>query len=266
MSFETFKKYLSKIPTNVRIDFSGMSEPWLNKNCTKMLLEAHKRGFKIAVYTTCIGMTKKDFKRIRDIPFDIFVVHLPDAENRTKICINKKYLSVLEEICKNPPKKIKFIFYFSIHPQVQIILQKYKISSEDATSWLMGRAGNIHEYSKFSNKKEDLFCLGGDKLDHNVLLPNGDVILCCMDYSLTHRLGNLLRQDYHSIFKTTEFYRIKKSLKTGGKGTICMSCEMAIKRWSIQYLVYLLSTIKIFNSLKKIAILKIIGKRILSDS
>ena len=38
MSFDIFKKCLDKIPKTVRIDFSGMAEPWLNADCTKMVL------------------------------------------------------------------------------------------------------------------------------------------------------------------------------------------------------------------------------------
>jgi len=33
--------------------------------------------------------------------------------------------------------------------------------------------------------------VGQDRIFRNVLLPNGDVVLCCMDYGLDHILGNL---------------------------------------------------------------------------
>ena len=31
---ENFKRIVDKLPSHVRIDFSGMSEPWANPNCT----------------------------------------------------------------------------------------------------------------------------------------------------------------------------------------------------------------------------------------
>jgi adenine C2-methylase RlmN of 23S rRNA A2503 and tRNA A37 len=34
LSFKNFKKCIDKVPSSVRIDFSGMAEPWLNKDCT----------------------------------------------------------------------------------------------------------------------------------------------------------------------------------------------------------------------------------------
>ena len=38
-----------------------------------------------------------------------------------------------------------------------------------------------------------------EKLYHNVVLPNGDVSLCCMDYGLEHIIGNLLDQEYEDV-------------------------------------------------------------------
>ncbi len=65
LTFDTYKKCLSKIPKDTKIVFSGMSEPWLNKNCTEMILYTYKKGYKkISVFTTCVGMTMEDFNDI----------------------------------------------------------------------------------------------------------------------------------------------------------------------------------------------------------
>ena len=45
--------------------------------------------------------------------------------------------------------------------------------------------------------KRPVGCL--EKLYHNVVLPNGDVSLCCMDYGLEHIIGNLLDQEYEDV-------------------------------------------------------------------
>ena len=37
MSIETFKKCIDSLPDDIRIDFSGMAEPWLNSACSEML-------------------------------------------------------------------------------------------------------------------------------------------------------------------------------------------------------------------------------------
>ncbi len=56
-----------------------------------------------------------------------------------------------------------------------------------------------------------------ENLYHSVLLPNGDVTLCCMDYSLSEILGNLYTQEYDDIMpkKNTTY-------------DICSRCENGV--------------------------------------
>jgi hypothetical protein len=72
-----------------------------------------------------------------------------------------------------------------------------------------------------------LTCYSSPFYDRNVLLPNGDVVLCCMDYNLKHIVGNLLEQDYEDIFKNQVFLDIialnEKPEFT--KCSICKSCD-----------------------------------------
>ena len=60
MSFDTFKKCLSTIPKSVIISFAGYTEPWLNPDCSKMVLHAYENGYTIEVFTTLVGMNQED--------------------------------------------------------------------------------------------------------------------------------------------------------------------------------------------------------------
>ena len=79
---------LVKLPRNTRIDFSGMSEPWANPECTSMLEEVLYMGFKVAIYTTLYGMT--DPERVRKVleahpnQVEVIMLHLPDAKGNMK--------------------------------------------------------------------------------------------------------------------------------------------------------------------------------------
>ncbi len=59
----------------------------------------------------------------------------------------------------------------------------------------------------------------------NVLLPNGDVVLCSQDYSLRYVLGNLLEQNYHSLFTGEEFVRIIQGKNDDNANSLCRQCE-----------------------------------------
>jgi hypothetical protein len=72
-----------------------------------------------------------------------------------------------------------------------------------------------------------LTCRSTPFYDRNVLLPDGSVVLCCMDYNLKHIIGNLLTQSYKQIFegeKLAEIIKINESPEFD-KCSICKSCE-----------------------------------------
>jgi adenine C2-methylase RlmN of 23S rRNA A2503 and tRNA A37 len=58
--FDRFKKVADKLPQWVDIHFSGMSEPYASKDCTKMIKYAIDKGHKISVYTTLVGANAED--------------------------------------------------------------------------------------------------------------------------------------------------------------------------------------------------------------
>jgi hypothetical protein len=192
-----------------------------------MVLYAHKKGHKINVYTTLIGMKQEDFDLLKQIPFQRFWLHLPSANNEEKILVDEKYLSLLKNVydfLEATKDSINVSYHFrgkQVHPAVKNILGK-SIERRNLTT----RADNIviKEVSAPARKKGVLAC--ERSLYSNVLLPNGEVILCCMDYGLKHVLGNLLKDDYVSLFKGDEFLKVKKGLRDESLDILCRYCDM----------------------------------------
>ena len=224
MSFQTFKTCIDKLPKDVRIDFSGMAEPWLNKEATKMLLYAYKSGFgNIAVYTTCVGMTLQDVGKIKNIPYSVFMVHLADADGNAKILITKEYLNVLTAIKNSGIHNIKYMTMGKLHPKL-----KAQFDGLLKEIPMLSRGGNLDDSIAKVTKRGSIECIAG--LQHNVLLPNGDVILCCMDYGLKHKIGNLLTDQYKDLFSSKEMkVVINKLSDTDAGDLICRHCEYAIE-------------------------------------
>lgn len=221
MSEDNFLKCLRKIPGNVEILFAGMAEPWLNPDATLMLLHSHASGHRVGVYTTCAGMTLKDVEYISHIPFLHFCLHLPDAGGLMKFKVTHEYLEVLKACLKIPGRNMMCIG--DVHPLVKEITGPI----EDSSKTLISRAGNLKTLA-ITPKKGRLECSAmSSKMDHNILLPNGDVLICCMDYSQQHVIGNLLEMEYEELFKTDEYHRIKQGLIDENSNIICRSCEIA---------------------------------------
>jgi FkbM family methyltransferase len=232
MTLENFKMIIDKLPKEVRITFSGFTEPWLNKNCTDMLLYAYEQGHPISAFTTGIGMTVEDIDRIKHIPFNEgpnggFCLHVPDEERIAKHPITKRYIEVLERF-KEVQHEIKGFYLMSMGP----VMERIRHIFPDAhTPEMWSRAGNLlgeaiikPELNKIKDRFKDkgftdkpLTCGCDEKLYHNVVLPNGDVSLCCMDYGLKQIIGNLYTQEYDNIVP-----------KPKSCFLLCQSCENGI--------------------------------------
>ena len=215
MTLDEFKFMIDKVPSEVRITFAGFTEPWLNKNCTDMLLYAHEKGHPISVFTTGVGMKPEDVERLADIPYagmpnGGFTLHLPDKERLAKHPVNENYIKVIEKF-KELEHRIQNFYTMSMAPEIHEDIAH--IYSEAVVPAFWNRAGNLigeammkpelYEVedrvmsAPISDDPRTCGCI--EDLYHNILLPNGDVSLCCMDYSLEFILGNLKYQNYDDI-------------------------------------------------------------------
>lgn len=223
MTFDTFKACLDKVPTYVEILFAGMAEPWINVACTKMLLYAWERGHPLAVYTTCSGMTLTDVDQFKNIPFIHFCIHLPDALGQMRMQVTNEYLEVVR-MCKRTIDNSNFVVYGPLQADVKKFLGR---DLPDSSLGLISRAGNLPSRA-IVPKTGPLHCPAcGPELNHNILLPNGDVALCCMDYGLDHVIGNLVHQDYEDLFKSEAYQRAMRGLKDDTIDIKCRHCEIS---------------------------------------
>jgi len=66
------------------------------------------------------------------------------------------------------------------------------------------------------HEDENRTCGCVEHLYHNVMLPNGDISLCCMDYGLDQILGNLYEKSYESIIPNAmQTYKLCKYCENG---------------------------------------------------
>lgn len=207
MSFELFKTCIDKMPCETDVHFSGMCEPWQNPACTEMLFYAYNRGHRIHVFTTLQGMNDNDYKELKRLSFETFIIHIPDLEGNSHFIIDEKYLHLLRLILLDAAAGSFRVSSFSCHGSIHTKVKDLVLSSGiKVSSSLFDRAGNVqateiqHMVEPRRGKIICKWCNGID-LDKNVLLPDGTVLLCCMDYGIRYPLGNLMIQSYEEISK-----------------------------------------------------------------
>ena len=214
LSLDNFKIAVDKMPKDIRVTFAGFTEPWLNPKTTEMLLYAHENGHPVSVFTTGIGMSLDDIERIKGVPFagnpnGGFVLHLPDQERKAKHPITDRYIKVIERFGEvhSQIQNFTLMCMGTVHESVRHVFP------EASTYQMWSRAGNLlgesimkpellnrkDEYKSVYHGEEPMTCGCLEKLYHNIMLPNGDVSLCCMDYGLEHILGNLVEQEYDEV-------------------------------------------------------------------
>lgn len=228
---------ISKLPKNTRIDFSGMSEPWANPECTTMLEMVLYMGFKVAIYTTMYGMTDPERvkKALESHPAQVEVVmlHLPDANGNMKgwkyseeWMHNLAVMSQLQLPCGVGAMTMDGSGL--VAPELQTVVGRLAgwKGHTRADSLPVEQIG-AQDISITPRNDFALTCRSTPFYDRNVLLPNGDVVLCCMDYDLKHIIGNLLKQNYEEMFageQLAEIIRINEKPEFD-KCSICKSCE-----------------------------------------
>jgi hypothetical protein len=239
MSQLNLTKMLVKLPKDTRIDFSGMSEPWANPECTEMLEEVLYMGFDVAIYTTLYGM--KDPARVKKVlenhksQVKVFMLHLPDANSNMKGWKQtQEWMNALEMVMtlEIPIGAMTMDKTGFVHPSLQHIIgrlpgwQGHTRADSLDTKQIEGQPISITPMNTFA-----LTCASTPFYDRNVLLPNGDVVLCCMDYNLKHVIGNLLTQTYEEIFAGEKLAKIIKMNEAEGfdKCSICKACENVVQ-------------------------------------
>lgn len=248
MSLETFQRILDKVPTHVRINFSGLSEPWLNPLATEMLSIALEQNRPVAVYTTLQGMGVEDSIKVKNLletyvdQVSLLCLHLPDSSmNMRGYKSSPEFLIALENIIS--------LAKGGIFPKEKLEIMTMDKSGQphsdvahlvtNLPEWRgHTRAGNI---SKTLSEKIvalptprhnfSITCGKTPFYDHNVVMPNGDVLLCCMDYSLQNIIGNLLETDYWDLFSSPVMQKIRilNQKPEFSAESICKSCTTAIK-------------------------------------
>lgn len=232
MSLDDFKFYLDRIPENTILDWSGFVEPFLNPSAIDMMEYADALGFEQTLFTTLQGLDYETFERVLRIPFDEVILHTADSFGYANIPVTEQYLSMIKDIiaakkADGSPFLTGANCQFEPSEKVTAITAgKVKIYCE-----MSDRAGNLDNedkrlVSKHSSGK--IRCSRSRRLNHNVLLPDGSLVLCCNDFGMDYVLGNLNKDTYEDIQNSDIMKKIISEMNSDlDRSVICRNCMFA---------------------------------------
>jgi radical SAM protein with 4Fe4S-binding SPASM domain len=244
MSFATFSRALDAVDINVRIDFSGMAEPWVNPECTRMLEHTLERGYRVAIYTTLYNWARSDADRVAELmdkyhtQFDVFSIHFPDNKGNMK---GWKYtedweyaLHVTQSMCRHLGIKFEAMTMSGeglVHEELSHLgIRLWNWEGHDRAGSLPLDQVKEQAVQIAPRHTGAIRCGKTPRYDQNVVLPNGDVVLCCMDYDCKHVLGNVNEHSLVEIRKQTPFKEIlKENARTEfSTNSLCRTCTDAV--------------------------------------
>ena len=232
MSWETFLTCLRKLPAEVGVSFGGMSEPFLNSLCTDMILEAKSRGHTIEIFTTLVGLTVDELRRVIDALSlgyaqneDRIFVHLPSVEGHDRIPVTREYLACLEHLTK-PGCRAEFHYHgTNIADSISHIgfgdrIHHWPLHNRATNETLVLR--------KTTRKIGKIACVMNAEV--NTLLPNGEVSICCQDFGIEHVLGNLCIESASDLYESPAFMNILQGWEDEALEIPCRYCSFSIER------------------------------------
>jgi sulfatase maturation enzyme AslB (radical SAM superfamily) len=231
MMFDDFHIYIENVPRGVVLHFTGFAEPFLNPRCSDMIEYAYRRGHPIYISTTLEGMTREDTSRLSKLKYYQFQIHLPSAEKLMNLAINDEYFALLSDLVAAGIITDLHFHGNEVHPAVGEWLRQHTVEFHEF--WIQDRAGNLNiEKLKSKVSKPVIRAekpegkLRCERIYQNVL-PNGDVVLCCMDWSAEYVLGNLKRDRFDDLYRSETFQRVLRGLKNPGSDILCRTCHVA---------------------------------------
>lgn len=200
MTMEDFQLILSNTPKDVRIDFTGFSEIFVHPQGSEFIRYAVTSGYETILYTTLLGFKEKDINILKGLKFTV-TFHQNDTAN----------LEVF--------KWKRGIFINQIKFGHSVI-----IGNETGKAPIISRAGTVYDMPK----KHGAYRCHTDDISrefvHNVVVPNGDVYFCCMDYGLKHCVGNLFTTNFNDLNRKD----VIDASYLYDSDTVCRKCEKMI--------------------------------------
>lgn len=235
MTVDDFKIFLNNTPDNCDLMFAGMVEPFLNPACTQMLTMACDAGRNVSLYTALEGATSKDVDAILQLPFQFVGLHVADESGNAHITVTEEYFKNIERLL-TAEKANGEPFVNDVSAQANPLPEIARMckGKYEVLISLQDRAGNL-EGDELAGRESILTdekitcCFSGPKLNNHVVLPDGTLLLCNMDYGMQHVLGNLKENTYDEIRQGEEM----KKIFTGIKGDqsvdlLCRKCLFAM--------------------------------------
>lgn len=238
MSFENYKKYISTVPKKgISLAFAGFCEPLLYDDLENVVKYSFDEGYNLLISTTLPTKNKKnlEFFLNQEKYFKGIIVHIKDS-SMNKAFFDESYYEYLDrylaQMCSQQDKNKRYKFTFlgeEVEDRIREIFIKHNLEEHVKKKIPFQRIDapvKSENILKTEYKSGKIYC-SGNAYKKQMVVPGGDVVMCCMDVQKKHVLGNLNTMTYEDIYKSEEYKKIIRGFNDDTIDTICRRCIWA---------------------------------------
>jgi radical SAM protein with 4Fe4S-binding SPASM domain len=230
MSFDEYKSALDKIPSYVSIVLAGFIDPLLYKDLPRIVEYTKNKKHKLYIATTLPDKIKKNVELfLNKSNWDGRTVHLRDEFMNYKENSEDYYkaLDIYFSQFNDKLRDNRFSFLGSVlDKRIEDLLHKHNLYTYFSKVVPYKRIDStVKSETVQDNKflKGSIYCTRGF-YRKQMIAPDGDVVLCCMDVEKRHILGNIYEMNYNDIYKSEEYKKVIKGFNDETLNTICRKC------------------------------------------
>lgn len=217
LEYTDFKKMLTNVDHRVPlISFTGFSEPSQNPSFIKMANYALSRVYQVELSTTLWNQPASFIDQIKRLMPSHVTIHVTDS----KLVVSSDMYRKAAEIKGAHFERYTQLGDSRIPADIRdkVILAGCHPHDRAGSNELEGLM-KFHIPGSVKCDEKRYFC--------NVILPNGDCSICCMDFPLNHIIGNLLESTLLEIHNGSRLHIFREAMKDPAADTICNHCMYA---------------------------------------
>ena len=155
-----------------------------------------------------------------------FVIHLADSEKYAKIALTQ-HNEILKKIISSSIENVFFMTMGTISDETKKIIG-FDLKPSVMVDW----AGHMEFGEKTKRISGPILCSMNPSRKNEdippVILPNGDTVLCCKDWSMEYTLGNLTTCSYEDLFQSKTYKEVARKMSSENEDVLCRNCELAV--------------------------------------
>jgi radical SAM protein with 4Fe4S-binding SPASM domain len=261
---QLFEKVILQLKSHLHsLTFYFQGEPYLNPDFLKMVAFANKQNIYTITSTNAHYLNEENARQTIASKLDKLIISVDGITQEVyeQYRIGGKLDKVIEgtqEILKQkrllksktPHVVWQFVVFKPNQHQVQAVKQlgkelgvdEVKIKTAQIYDFENGHAliPDIERYSRYSKNEKDVYSIKNKLLNQCwrmwqgcVITWDGKVVPCCFDKDAKHKLGDLQRDSFSSVWFSEGYNQFRQSILKSRKSIdICTNCTEGTQVWS----------------------------------